>query len=210
MGTVSAWVLSVPTLVLVLFCIQDSNTIIDASYSNNWAEYLVQTIGPAGATVILSMLWVDSTCATASCFMSAQRVTYAISRDGVLPGSRFFRKLTARGKMPVNAAWLVYGISVAVTLIVIGSEVAFTAITATATIATNFSYLIPIGPAYRWSQEVRAFYLESRSRKLTNRHCIVWLDLVRCHCIAASSVVPCERSRYVPSHMYCDCQDDCL
>lgn len=44
----------------------------NATYSNNWAEYLVQVIGSKGAVAILSMLWVDSTCATASCFMSAQ------------------------------------------------------------------------------------------------------------------------------------------
>lgn len=144
MATMSAWVLSIPTLILILFSIQDFDAIVNGSYANNWAEFLVQTIGSKGATAILSLLWIDSTCATASCFMSAQRVTYAISRDGVLPGSKWFRKLSKDDKMPVNAAWLVYAISVAVTTAVIGSEVAFSAITATATIATNFSYLIPI------------------------------------------------------------------
>lgn len=46
--------------------------------------------------------------------------------------------------MPINAAILVYTIAVALTCAVIGSTVAFSAITATATIATNFSYLFPI------------------------------------------------------------------
>jgi hypothetical protein len=32
-----------------------------ATYANNWAEYLVQLIGPQGAVAILSLLWVDST-----------------------------------------------------------------------------------------------------------------------------------------------------
>lgn len=89
------------------------------------------------------MLWVDSTCATASCLLSVQRVTYAISRDHVLPFSTFFRKLS-KHKMVVNAAWLVYVISVAITCAAIGSTVAFSAITATPTIATNASYLFPI------------------------------------------------------------------
>jgi amino acid transporter len=143
MSTFSAWLLSIPTLIIVLFCMQDFDGIISAAYANNWAEYLVQTVGENGAVAILSMLWVDSTCATASCFMSAQRVTYAISRDHVLPFSSFFRKLSSR-KMAVNAAFLVCGISIAVTTAVIGSTVAFSAITATATIATNLSYLFPI------------------------------------------------------------------
>ncbi|KIV86958.1 hypothetical protein PV11_02532 [Exophiala sideris] len=143
MSTFSAWILSIPTLIIILFCMQDFDGIISATYSNNWAEYLVQTIGENGAVAILSLLWVDSTCATASCFMSAQRVTYAISRDHVLPFSSFFRKLSKR-KMPVNAALLVCAVSIAVTTAVIGSSVAFSAITATATISTNFSYLFPI------------------------------------------------------------------
>ncbi|KKY16223.1 putative thiamine transporter thi9 [Phaeomoniella chlamydospora] len=144
LATVSSWSLSVPLLILILFCIQDLDGIINGSYSNNWAEFLVQTVGKKGAVGILSVLWIDSTCATASCFMSAQRVTYAISRDNVLPGSKWFKQLTPEKRMPVHAGLLVYAISVILTTAVIGSEVAFTAITATATIATNFSYLIPI------------------------------------------------------------------
>jgi amino acid transporter len=144
MSTLSAWVMSVPTLIIILFCIQDFDGIIAGTYANNWAEYLVQLVGPNGAVAILSLLWVDSTCATASCFMSAQRVTYAISRDGILPGSKYFRRLSKKSHMPIHAAWLVLAMSVVITTAVIGSVVAFSAITAAATIATNVSYLFPI------------------------------------------------------------------
>lgn len=143
-ATLSAWVMSVPTLILILFCMQDFEGIIDGTFANNWAEYLVQLVGPSGAVALLSLLWVDSTCATASCFMSAQRVTYAIARDGILPGSKFWRKLSKKSHMPINAAYLVLAMSIIITTAVIGSVVAFSAITATATIATNVSYLFPI------------------------------------------------------------------
>ncbi len=62
------------SLILIFFCLQGFDGIIAGTCSNNWAEYLVQLFGPNGAVAILSLLWVDSTCATASCFMSAQRV----------------------------------------------------------------------------------------------------------------------------------------
>jgi len=144
MSTLSAWLMSVPTLIIILFCIQDFDGIIAGTYANNWAAYLVQLVGPNGAVAILSLLWIDSTCATASCFMSAQRVTYAISHDGILPGSKYFRRLSKKSHMPIHAAWLVLGMSVVITTAVIGSVVAFSAITAAATIATNVSYLFPI------------------------------------------------------------------
>lgn len=73
-----------------------------------------------------------------------QRVTYAISRDNVLPFSRYFRKLTSRHRMPLHAAFLVAAVSIAISTAVIGSSVAFSAITAMSTIATNVSYLFPI------------------------------------------------------------------
>lgn len=129
---------------MVLFCMQDFDAIVGASYANNWAEYLVQLLGRDAAVAVLVILWIDSTCATTSCFMSAQRVTFAISRDGVLPFSRYFRTLSAKHRTPLHAAYLVLVLSLAITCAVIGSAVAFSAITATATIATNFSYLIPI------------------------------------------------------------------
>ncbi|KAF2840697.1 amino acid transporter [Patellaria atrata CBS 101060] len=144
MSTVSAWLLSVPTLIMILFCMQDFEGIINAHYTNNWAEYLIQLVGEDGAVALLVMLWIDSTCAAATTFMSAQRVTYAISRDNVLPGSKYFKIVSQKNHMPINAAFLVFGISVIICTAVIGSTVAFSAITATATIATNFSYLFPI------------------------------------------------------------------
>lgn len=139
-ATLSAWVLSVPvrnplprlktpansdrgqTLILVLFCMQDFDGIISAEYSNNWAEYLIQLLGEDAAVGVLVILWIDSTCATASCFMSAQRVTFAISRDGVLPFSKHFRKLNSN-KVAVHAAYLVLFLSIAITCAVIGSTV---------------------------------------------------------------------------------------
>ena len=55
-STFSAWFLSVPTLIIILFCLQDLEDIISATYANNWGEYLVRVVGRKGAVAILSML----------------------------------------------------------------------------------------------------------------------------------------------------------
>ncbi|KAB5559584.1 amino acid or gaba permease [Coniochaeta sp. 2T2.1] len=122
MATLSSWLLSIPT-------------------------YGVQLVGEDGAVAVLALLWVGSACATASCFMSAQRVTFAISRDGVLPFSPYYRQLGGN-KIRVHAAYLVCGLSIVITFAVIGSSVAFSAITAAAAIATNLGYSIPIAARY--------------------------------------------------------------
>jgi amino acid transporter len=155
-STFSAWFLFVTRLIVILFYLQDFKDIISATYANNWSEYLAQVVARKGAVAILSMLWVDSACAMTSSLLSAQRVTYAISRDHVLPFSTFFRKLSKR-KMAVNAAWLIYFISVAITCAVTCSIVAFSAITATATIATNASYLFLFPIAARHTTDRKTF-----------------------------------------------------
>lgn len=141
LSTVSTMILSIATLVLVLYCIQDFESLISATYANNWAEFLRQVVGPRGATAILIMNWIDCTCATAAVILSAQRVTFAISRDNILPGSSFFKKVNRANLMPVNAALLVVFIAAAVSCTVLGSSVAFSAITATTVICQSISYL---------------------------------------------------------------------
>lgn len=141
LSTVSTTMLSIPTLVLVLFCIQDFEALVSATYANNWAEFLMQVVGPHGATAILIMNWIDCTCATAAVILSATRVTFAISRDNILPGSVWFRKVNGVNLIPVNAAFLVVFIAAAVSCTVLGSSVAFSAITATTVICQNISYL---------------------------------------------------------------------
>ncbi|KAI7230885.1 hypothetical protein KC343_g1535 [Hortaea werneckii] len=143
-GSISTWLLSVLTLIMVLFCMQDFMGIVNGTYPNNWAEYLVQLTGRRGAAAILAFTWIDGLLCTGVIFLSAQRITYAVARDGILPFSKTFSKVTPKHHLPVNAALLMVVLTIAICAAVIGSTVAFSAITAAATIGTNLSYLIPI------------------------------------------------------------------
>ena len=143
-GTLATWLLSVPTLIIVLFCIQDLNAVVNGTYANNFAIVCQQALGHNGAVAMMVLLWIDGTLGTCICILSAQRVTYAISRDGLLPGSMFFRRLSPKERLPVNAAILVAILAILICVIIIGSTVAFSALASTATIATNVSYLIPM------------------------------------------------------------------
>ncbi|PFH62472.1 hypothetical protein XA68_13374 [Ophiocordyceps unilateralis] len=141
LSTVSTTILSIPTVVLILFCIQDFEALISAHYANNWAQFLVDVVGRRGATAILVMSWIDCTCSTAACLLSAQRVTFAISRDNILPGSVWIKKVGGGNSIPVNAAIFVVSIAAAVSCSILGSTVAFSAITAATVSCQNMSYL---------------------------------------------------------------------
>ncbi len=93
-------------------------------------------------------------CATA-CMTSASRMLYAFSRDGAVPGSKHWKKLTSK-RVPANAVGFVAVVSALVTLpalieVNIGTPeapllipVAFYAVTSIAVIGLYLSFAIPI------------------------------------------------------------------
>ena len=123
---------------------QDFMGVVNGGFANNWAAYLVQLVGPKGAVAILVFTWVDGILCTGVCILSAQRITFAIARDGILPFSKVLSRVTKSHHLPVNACILIAVLSIAIDAAVIGSYVAFSALTAAATVGTNLSYLIPI------------------------------------------------------------------
>lgn len=143
-GTIATWLGSIPALALVLLCMQDFMGVVNGGYANNWAEYLVQLVGPKAAVAILVITWLDSILCTGVCILSAQRITFAIGRDHILPFGGWLSTMNKRNNLPVNACIMVTVIAIAINAAVIGSYVAFSALTAAATVGTNLSYLIPI------------------------------------------------------------------
>ena len=44
-GTLTTWLASIPTLALVILCMQNFMGVVNGGYANNWAAYLVQLVG---------------------------------------------------------------------------------------------------------------------------------------------------------------------
>ena len=69
---------------------------------------------------------------------------YALSRDGGIPGSRIWRKIHPKYKVPVNAVWLSAFICALLGLPILAVDVVFTAITSICTIGWVGGYAVPI------------------------------------------------------------------
>ncbi|KAL1302438.1 hypothetical protein AAFC00_002830 [Neodothiora populina] len=144
LGVLGNIVVSIPTLIMLLFCLPDLEVVLNSTYPNSFASYCEQLLGPTGAAAVLIIPWTDGAITMIVAFLSLQRVTYAIARDGILPGSKYFCRLTPNSKFPVNAGFLCTALSIAICATAIASSVAFNALSALATIAVNFSYLVPV------------------------------------------------------------------
>ncbi len=116
-------------------------------------------VGALGTNWATFVLFISASaqffCAT-SCMTSASRMTFAFSRDGAMPGSSIWQKLTAK-RVPANAVMLV-GVSAAVVTLpalielkVNGVPVplAFYAVTSIAVIGLYLAFAIPIWLRWR-------------------------------------------------------------
>ncbi|ORY18029.1 amino acid permease-like protein [Clohesyomyces aquaticus] len=75
---------------------------------------------------------------------AASRCTYAFARDGAIPGSRFWKQVSKRFDIPLNALFLSTVVDCLLGLIFFGSSAAFNSFTGVATICLSTSYGMPI------------------------------------------------------------------
>ncbi|KAI7321608.1 amino acid transporter [Hortaea werneckii] len=82
---------------------------------------------------------------TVSVIASTSRQMFAFARDNGLPFSRWLKRVSVKFNVPVNAIIATAGFTVALSLINIGSTVAFNAALSLSTTALMASYIISIG-----------------------------------------------------------------
>ena len=110
---------------------------------------------------------------TTACMTSASRMTFAFSRDGAIPGSRIWSRLSA-ARVPANAVMLVAVVAALITLpalieVNIGTEddplivpTAFYAVVSVAVIGLYLAFLIPIWLRWRMGDAFELGGMEQR------------------------------------------------
>ncbi len=144
-SAIGGWLL----LLSFLFAVQDPAgvsaagggvaAIFDQALSSRWAG-LVLLISASGQFYC-----------TIACMTSTSRMTFAFSRDGAVPGSRLWSKLTST-RVPANAVLLCVAVSVLITLPALvqvdingaPTPVAFYAVVSVAVIGLYLAFAIPI------------------------------------------------------------------
>ena len=93
---------------------------------------------------------------TVACLTSASRMAFAFSRDGAIPGSKLWSKVSS-SKVPANAVVLVAVVGALITLPALkgvgGIPVAFYAVTSVAVIGLYLSFAIPIWLRWRMGDD---------------------------------------------------------
>jgi len=153
-SAIGGWIL----LLAFLFAIQDAD--IDSIASGGVAAIFVGALGSKWAALILFISAAGQFFCTTACMTSASRMTFAFSRDGAIPGSSIWSKVSAN-RVPANAVLLVAVVSALITLpalveVNLGTAeeplivpVAFYAVVSVAVIGLYLAFAIPIWLRWR-------------------------------------------------------------
>lgn len=99
MGAVLGWLL----LILIGYTIIDIDSILGSSLGQPMASYLLQVLGNSGVLGLLSVVVVCLYCSGQSCLIVSSRLLFAYSRDGAVPGSWIWSRVSSQTKTPVFA-----------------------------------------------------------------------------------------------------------
>ncbi|KAF9446737.1 APC amino acid permease [Macrolepiota fuliginosa MF-IS2] len=108
------------------------------------AQILVNSFGQKATLGIWVLVVLVQYMMGSSMLLAASRQTFAFSRDGALPFSKWLYRMNSYTKTPVNVVWFDALLAVVLGLLVFAGEQAINAIFAMSVVAIYIAYAIPI------------------------------------------------------------------
>ncbi|QIW98593.1 hypothetical protein AMS68_004111 [Peltaster fructicola] len=154
-------------LITYCYCLTDVSSALDPTTNPSGFPYIYVfrsvTGSDAGAIGLTSIILVLGLAGATSFFASTSRQTFAFARDRGLPAFKWIAAVQGRSKLPLNAILVTYAFTVLLSLINLGSTIAFNAIISLQLLALMATYAVSIGcillrrirretlPPARWS-----------------------------------------------------------
>jgi amino acid permease (GABA permease) len=128
-------------LIGITFAIQNYSGAATASVPA--AQVFIQALGNTGAKLLLLVVIGAQLFCGMSSVTANSRMIYAFSRDGALPGSKFWHKVNPKTRTPTNAIWLAAGGALILGLPYLWNNTAYVAVTSIAVIGLYVAYVMP-------------------------------------------------------------------
>ncbi|GAA1688125.1 amino acid permease [Streptomyces yatensis] len=193
-----SWVAGFVLLAGLTFAIQDYAGTQKSATGVPPAQILIDALGTSGATAMLLIVIVAQLFCGNAEVAAASRMVFAFSRDGALPGSRLWQRVSSRTQTPVHAVWLSVAVACVLALPSLYSETAYGAVTAINVIGITPAYAIPIYLRLRAGDRFqRGPWHLGRWSKPVGWIAVVWVALVTVlFCLPQSSPVTADSMNY--------------
>jgi amino acid transporter len=152
-GGLMGWFLQL----VVAYTVIDIDEVLDSDLGQPWASYLITVLPAKTAMACLAMTIICGFFMGQGCMIAASRVTYAYSRDGCIPGAKYWKQVNSVTQTPVNAVWFNCAIGILLTLLLFGGEASIGAIFSVGAIGAFVAFTIPI--------TIRTFFVGKRFRR---------------------------------------------
>jgi amino acid permease (GABA permease) len=122
----------------------------DGGYDRAYAELVppaqiwIEAVGQTGGLLILLIVIGAQFYCGMSSVTANSRMIYAFSRDGAIPGSKFWHRINPRTRTPTNSIWLAAVGAFILGLPYLFSPVAYAAVTSIAVIGLYIAYITPV------------------------------------------------------------------
>ena len=112
-SAIGGWIL----LLALLFAVKDQQAVTDGINTGLYGSDVIlgQALGDSWHTIVIFISAAGQLFCTTACLTSASRMTFAFSRDGAIPGSGMWSRVTHK-KVPANAVMFVTVIAGLITL----------------------------------------------------------------------------------------------
>lgn len=131
-------------ILVIAYTVKDVADVVAGPYGQPMGSLCLQVLGPKAGLAMFSLNIIAQFFVGQGCTVASSRVVYAYSRDGALPGSKWWKKVNNRTKTPVNAVWFVLTIDALLGLLMFASPVAIGAVFSIGAIAQYMAFSFPI------------------------------------------------------------------
>ncbi|KAF7564018.1 hypothetical protein G7046_g152 [Stylonectria norvegica] len=132
-------------LIPIVFVLPDIPGLVALTSGQPLPPILKDAIGSSGGAFgLLFPLIILALMCGIGCTTAASRCTWAFSRDGAIPGSKYWAQVNHKLDVPLNAMMLSMVVQIALGLIYFGSTAAFNAFSGVGVICLTASYACPI------------------------------------------------------------------
>jgi amino acid transporter len=139
-----SWIAGFVLLAGLLFAIQDYTGTQTSTTGVPPAQIFLDVLGESGAKILLLIVIAAQLFCGNAETAAASRMTFAFSRDGALPFSSTWRRVSTRTKTPIPAVWMSVTVAFVLALPSLYSPTAYAAVTAINVIGITPAYAIPV------------------------------------------------------------------
>jgi len=155
MAVGSAWIMGFVLVIVIAACMNpDASVILNSPFGQPMAQIYFEALGKNGALGMMSLLMIVQFVMGISILVAASRQSWAFSRDGALPFSKFFRPISKTfGYIPVRTTLGCAFLAAVLGLLCLIAPAAAAALFSLAVAGNNLAWGTPIFCRIVWGQK---------------------------------------------------------